>query len=686
MLKFKVESFFAGVGGICLGFLNAKTKNAQYELTFANEIDPYACETYRTNFSHTLLEGDIISILHPENSNDIQHYQELHDKLFSEPIDVLTGGFPCLTGDTLVLTDKGNIPIVKVRPLDKVLSHDKKWHSVISFMEQGIKDVFEIKVFGTSSVKATGNHRFYVSKQEKTGDKFTDKQIVTLGKPEWKEVNELQEALKQGDSYFICSPRTEKHLKKCVFLWLPIVSIDYYGKEPVYDIEVEESHSFVANGFVSHNCQAFSIAGQQRGFADCRGNLFLSFIDYIQQMDMIFHKKPRILFLENVKNLKAHDNGKTYQVIKSKLEECGYIIKDAILNTMYYSNVPQNRERIYIIGFLNKEDADNFTMFNHLNDFKENFNSIDRKEIIKSIIDENVVDDRYFYTKEKYPDYFEEKGQTTKKSLRVNLSEEITQKYEFYQIRRGLYVRMNKNHVCPTLTANMGTGGHNVPLIYTDHGIRKLTPEEVFKLQGFPINNGYVLPSVYKGKPYAVGHLYKQAGNSVSVPVIKLIAEEILKACSKGEIVMDELKDNVENFENAVPEIKLKYRRKKWVNGKPSHFQTTIDTVLFTELKETLNKQNMTLSDWTEMVIKQFLNNQDLDDNAKNINNNKDVSNNEIAIEKSTEIVPESTNENGLFNNEIETLNKLYLAMKAQIADCTLSDAIAFYNIMILNK
>lgn len=533
MLKFKVGSFFAGVGGICLGFLNAKAKNAQYELTFANEIDSYACKTYRTNFFHTLLEGDIISILHPENSNNTKYYQELHKKLFSEPIDVLTGGFPCLTGDTLVLTDKGTIPIIKVRPSDKVLSHDKKWHSVISFIEQGIKDVFEVKVFGTSSVKATGNHKFYVSKQEKIGDKFTDKKIITLGKPEWKEVNELQEALKQGDSYFICSPRTEKHLEKCIFLWLPIISIDYYGKEPVYDIEVEESHSFIANGFISHNCQAFSVAGQQRGFADCRGNLFLSFIDYIQQMDKIFHKKPRILFLENVKNLKSHDNGKTYQVIKSKLEECGYHIQDAILNTMHYSYIPQNRERIYVIGFLYKEDADKFTMFHHLDDYKLQFTVADRRKIAESILDLDITDEKYFYTKKKYPIYFEDKNKPSTRKERINLTEEITEKFEFYQLRRGLYVRKNKSHVCPTLTANMGTGGHNVPIILTDYGIRKLTPAETFKLQGFPIGNGYVLPVKYNGKPYADCHLYKQAGNAVSVPVITLLAEEILKVCSE---------------------------------------------------------------------------------------------------------------------------------------------------------
>lgn len=90
-----------------------------------------------------------------------------------------------------------------------------------------------------------------------------------------------------------------------------------------------------------------------------------------------------------------------------------------------------------------------------------------------------------------------------------------------YQWRRK-YVRENKSNVCPTLTANMGTGGHNVPLIKTEEGIRKLTPRECFNFQGYPTD--FTLPKI------ANSHLYKQAGNSVVVPVINRIAENIIKA------------------------------------------------------------------------------------------------------------------------------------------------------------
>jgi DNA (cytosine-5)-methyltransferase 1 len=97
-----------------------------------------------------------------------------------------------------------------------------------------------------------------------------------------------------------------------------------------------------------------------------------------------------------------------------------------------------------------------------------------------------------------------------------------------YQWRRQ-YVRENKSGVCPTLTANMGTGGHNVPLILTQHGIRKLTPKECFNLMGFP--KSFKLP-----KDMALSHLYKQAGNAVVVPVIERIARNILASINGEEL------------------------------------------------------------------------------------------------------------------------------------------------------
>ena len=134
------------------------------------------------------------------------------------------------------------------------------------------------------------------------------------------------------------------------------------------------------------------------------------------------------------------------------------------------------------------------------------------KKKIKDIFDfENKVDEKYYYTKGKY-----------KEEMYNMLIKEMDDESTVYQWRRK-YVRKNQNNLVPTLTANMGEGGHNVPLIKTQYGIRKLTPIECFYAQGYP--RDYQLPT-----DMTDSKLYKQAGNSVVVPVINRIAENIMKA------------------------------------------------------------------------------------------------------------------------------------------------------------
>lgn len=240
-------------------------------------------------------------------------------------------------------------------------------------------------------------------------------------------------------------------------------------------------------------CQAFSVAGYRQGFNDEKGRGVLFF-----QLARIFkEKKPEVIFLENVKNLVSHDNGKTFRIIIEALEAEGYHVKYQILNTMEYGNIPHNRERIYIVGFLDREAYKEF-------DFPKPTTLTTK---LSDLIDfESKIEDKYYYTKENFQ-YYDE------------LKKNMTRMDTVYQWRR-MYVRENQSCVCPTLTANMGTGGHNVPLVLTKYGIRKLTPRECFLLQGFP--RDFILP-----QNLANSHLYKQAGNSVSVTVINRIAENI---------------------------------------------------------------------------------------------------------------------------------------------------------------
>jgi DNA (cytosine-5)-methyltransferase 1 len=245
------------------------------------------------------------------------------------------------------------------------------------------------------------------------------------------------------------------------------------------------SHDILTGGFP---CQPFSIAGHQEGFKDERSNVFwkiLSIIDY---------HHPKCVILENVKNLLSHDEGKTFTIIKSNIEERGYHICYKVLNTAEITGIPHHRERIYIVCIKSKKIADTFNL---------NFPKIEKKNINEFL--ETTVPSKYYYT--------------DKSSTWNLLSTNVTKKNTIYQYRR-VYVRENKSSECPTLTANMGSGGHNVPIILDDNGIRKLTPRECFNLQGFPLS--YTLPNI------SDSNLYKLAGNAVSVPVVKLIADRII--------------------------------------------------------------------------------------------------------------------------------------------------------------
>lgn len=235
-------------------------------------------------------------------------------------------------------------------------------------------------------------------------------------------------------------------------------------------------------------CQAFSIAGQRKGFADERGDIIFSLIKIIDK------KRPRFFFLENVKNITTHNSGQTFKIILTELNNINYKVKYFIVNSKDYTTIPQNRERVYICGFRDQVDYDKFS-----------FAPI--KQAIRPITDflQKEVNKKYYYDcKSKIYDLLE-------KSVTKHISTNT-----IYQYRRTL-VRENKSSVCPTLTANMGTGGHNVPIILTDQGIRKLTPQEAFALQGYA---DIVLPKISDGQ------LYKQAGNSVCVDVIRLFADQ----------------------------------------------------------------------------------------------------------------------------------------------------------------
>lgn len=238
-------------------------------------------------------------------------------------------------------------------------------------------------------------------------------------------------------------------------------------------------------------CQPFSIAGKQKGFDDPRGNLFFEIARIARD------KRPPVIFLENVANLLEHDDGKTFLTIYNALVPYGYTFKYRVMDAIEYGNAPQHRTRIFIVAFLDYEKC-------------ELFEFPDKQKLTVKLNDILVRNEKhdasYYYTDSSV--YYED------------LKRIVTDKSALYKIYDS-GVSRKAHYVCPTLTANMGTFPDRVPIIKDDYGIRKITPYECLALQGFP--KDYRFPKI------PMASAYKQCGNSVVVPVIRRIAENIYK-------------------------------------------------------------------------------------------------------------------------------------------------------------
>ena len=268
---------------------------------------------------------------------------------------------------------------------------------------------------------------------------------------------------------------------------------DYIVEGDIRNINPNSLPNFdvLAAGFP---CQPFSIAGKQQGFRDERGNLFFEISRIVDV------KRPKIIFLENVKNLLEHDDGKTFLVIYNSLAQFGYCVKYKIMNALHYGNIPQNRERIFIVAFLDWEQCQRFEFPKEIPLTRTWFDIIDRG--VKH-------DQSYYYD-----------GTVYEPILQQAMNDrDCIYKFTDTNVRKG------RKGICPTLTANMGTYPNRVPIIKDNFGIRKLTPRECLMLQGFP--ESFALPNAVPIK-----ELYKQAGNTVCVPVVHRIAEAIREQCS----------------------------------------------------------------------------------------------------------------------------------------------------------
>lgn len=237
-------------------------------------------------------------------------------------------------------------------------------------------------------------------------------------------------------------------------------------------------------------CQAFSVGGNQNGFKDHRGNLYFEVIRFVEK------HKPRFVFLENVANLLDHDSGRTFLTIYTSLNALGYCLRYRVMRASDYGNVPQIRDRIYIVAFKSISDCDCFCF----------------PEPLKLQLTVDAIIDRGKPVRQMY--YCRDDSAFSKKARAI-----VVDRSKVYRVYRDS-IKAIANGLCPTLTASMGAQRNQVPLIMDDYGVRKITPNECLKFQGFP-------SEFYFPNTITIDDAYKQVGNSVCVPVIRRIAEKI---------------------------------------------------------------------------------------------------------------------------------------------------------------
>lgn len=252
-------------------------------------------------------------------------------------------------------------------------------------------------------------------------------------------------------------------------------------------------------------CQAFSLAGKRMGFEDdykglCRGTLFQDVVRICE------YHKPKVIFCENVKGLTIHDGGRTFKVIKRAFEQIGYTVYDKVLNSKDFG-VPQNRERIYIVAFRNDIDSSKF-------EFPV---GTDSETKIKDIMEEDVVSVKYYLsttyldTLKRHKDRHEAKGNGFGYEIRDINGQAGAIVCGGMGRERNLIVDKRLKDFTPVT---------HIKGEVNREGIRKMTPREWARLQGFPDSFKLELADT---------HLYKQFGNSVTVNVIEAIAKEIRK-------------------------------------------------------------------------------------------------------------------------------------------------------------
>lgn len=433
----------------------------------------------------------------------------------------------------------------------KLLTCVLKVESEIKELKMDLKEKISLETFGDKQFRVRliepennqeavlthylHNSKNGVSKFYKKGALAFVKEILEYKYPEEKITNIVaEEALQYGifDTYDVPFPPIEKPKfkfidlfagiggfrlalqnlgGKCVFTseWDKEAKRTYkanFGETPFGDITKEKTKQYIPDGFdvlcAGFPCQAFSIAGKRGGFEDTRGTLFFDVAEIIKR------KQPKAIFLENVKGLRNHNGGKTLATILNVLRnDLGYFVPEPQVINAKDFGVPQNRERIFIVGFHPNTGVSDFAYPKPL-----------RKKVAFADVKENNVVATKYYLSTRYLKTLEN-HKTRHESKGNGFGYQVIQDNEVANAVVCGGMGRERNLVFDDRITDF-TPTTKIKGEVNRQGIRKMTPREWARLQGFP--DAFVIP-------VADASAYKQFGNSVAVPAIQATANELLK-------------------------------------------------------------------------------------------------------------------------------------------------------------
>ena len=440
---------------------------------------------------------------------DITNISQEYLSRFKKDNDMVVGGSPCFRKGTLITTKNGLKPIEEIKKGDYVLTHNNRYKEVVVPMVNPAKEIYSLKVEEVIETFVTPEHPIRVKESRESEPKWIkvkdldkEKHFVQLGNFEYSTIEEVK-----------------------------LLSTD----ETVYNFEVEDDNSYVANNMVVHNCQSFSLAGSRKGFEDTRGTLFFEYAKVVKET------QPKYFLFENVKGMMSHDKGNTIRVVLETFNELGYCIDFNVFNSKYYG-VPQNRERIYILG--KRKDLVEQPKYHDKTKEKKKFDEIHnwavdnisyvellpplQTEVTTRLVDvlENEVDEKYYLSEEKTKKLTLDFSLTSQDKHGIAVREATKQGYALAERGDSVNVsyptsKTRRGRVGKQVAQTLQAGEVNQGVVMNDIRIRKLVPIETWRLQGFTDEQ------FYKAKDSGVSNsqLYKQAGNSVTVNVVDAIVK-----------------------------------------------------------------------------------------------------------------------------------------------------------------